>query len=95
MESSGTPSWHKHGVGIPLPCERSQQHERSECQGKGWGRSPHYRKSERKEGSFEGEEQRRKERKDLDEFDSTPDLANAEGLTVEELTSLLAEGVQE
>jgi hypothetical protein len=31
----------------------------------------------------------------LDEVDSTSDLGDAEGLTIEELTSLLAEGVQE
>jgi hypothetical protein len=31
----------------------------------------------------------------LDEVDSTPDLGDAEGLIVEELTSLLLAGVQE
>jgi hypothetical protein len=31
----------------------------------------------------------------LDEVESTPDLGDADGLTIEELTSLLAEGVQE
>jgi hypothetical protein len=31
----------------------------------------------------------------MDEVDSTPDLADAEGLTIEELTSLLAGGVRE
>jgi hypothetical protein len=43
----------------------------------------------------EGKREREKERKDLGEMDSAPDLGDAEGLTVEELTSLLAEGVQE
>jgi hypothetical protein len=31
----------------------------------------------------------------LDEVDSTPDSGDAEGLTIEELTSLLTEGVRE
>jgi hypothetical protein len=31
----------------------------------------------------------------LDEVDSTPDLGDAEGQTIEEMTSLLAEGVRE
>jgi hypothetical protein len=31
----------------------------------------------------------------LDEVDSTLDLGDAEGLTIEELTSLLAKGVRE
>jgi hypothetical protein len=39
-----------------------------------------------------GNKEREKERKDLDEMDSTRYLGDAKGLTVDELTSLLAEG---
>jgi hypothetical protein len=39
--------------------------------------------------------EKRGERKNLDVMDSTSGLGNAEGLIVEDLTSPLAEGVQE
>jgi hypothetical protein len=50
----GTPSWHKHGVGVPLPSEWSEQHKRSVCQGVLGGAAPMAgRGRERKEGEEE------------------------------------------
>jgi hypothetical protein len=91
MEISGTPSWHKHSFGGPLSCERS------ECQGglvaqllaavsiendKFWVDELAHEMSVLDEPV-------------LDEVDSTSELGDAEGLKIEELTSLLAERVRE
>jgi hypothetical protein len=71
-----------------FPPFRSEQHGRSECQGD-LGVQPHDSKREKKEGRREREKEgREKKRKDLDEMDSTPDVGDAQGLTVEKLTSL-------
>jgi hypothetical protein len=91
MVISGTPSWHKHSVGGPLSCERS------ECQGS-LGAQLHAAVAIENDKVWVDDlahEMSVLDEPVLDEVDSTPDLAEAEGLTIEQLTSLPAEGVRE
>jgi hypothetical protein len=59
------------------------------------GPRQHDRKRERKDRRTRGKKKTEKEREDFEEIESTPVYGDAEGLTVEELTYLPAEGVQE
>jgi hypothetical protein len=101
MEISGTPSRHKHGVGGVLLCERSK------CQA-GLGAQPprkgglgsqlHAAVSIENDKFWVDELAHGMSVLDepvLDEVDSTPDLRDAERLTIEELISLLAERMRE
>jgi hypothetical protein len=100
MEIAGTPSWYKHSFGGPLSCERSEYQV-------GLGAQPPRKGGLRAQlhaaFSIENDkllvdeldhEMSVLDEPVLDVVDSTPELGDAEGHTIEELASLLAERVR-